>query len=202
MTRDNNAIAPRTESRRRSLLLRCSLSLGGLLAAGGLIIGSMPAGRAAPAAGPRMLSRAEIVSTRDLLRPLPGCALTLIPKVSQASAGRTCLERARGISTASAELGAPSCAFDYYQNGPYGSAAWDEGWAVCSGNAGGNYFVPKQFNDQASSWDSCGTGIFYANQPGTSPSVAFPNASFGNFPDKTVPNDSLSSATITSVCTE
>jgi hypothetical protein len=87
------------------------------------------------------------------------------------------------------------CLVDYYQNGPYGSAAWKAGWGVCV-TVRGTYDVPTARNDQASAWDSCASGAFWANQPHNPPAADFPANSAGNFPwrasNGTVPNDSLS----------
>lgn len=92
----------------------------------------------------------------------------------------------------------------YFQNGPFGSNAWANGWGDCVDQYGGNpYYVPRKFNDQASSWDSYGSGTFYANQPYTNPYATYPANGQGNFPLANpprlpVPNDSLSSIVINS----
>lgn len=150
----------------------------------------------------------------NAIRPLPGCAVTFTPKVGS-TAGRTCavpLPASAAARRAAMNPDESACNFDYYQNGPYGSAAWRSGWGECvwGYDLGGTYYVPLTatfqglgtvpVNDQASSWDSCAGGEFYANQPFTDPAATFPTGSAGNFPwgvpPNQVPNDSLSSAFI------
>lgn len=166
--------------------------LGATIAAVGLASLTVPAGYAASAAQ----SGARVAGA---VTPLAGCAVTFAPKVGS-TAGRVCLVQETAAMRSAAvtpDSAVPGCAFDYYQNGPYGSTAWGNGWGLCVVGAG-NYYVPIQYNDQASSWDSCASGIFYGNQPGTSPSASFPANSSGNFPLGSVANDSLSSAFINS----
>ena len=172
----------------------------GLLLAGGLVVSSLamtPASASSKPAPP--LTHARITAIVHAVRPLPNCADTFVPKAGS-NRGRICLATlpasAGGIKRASPQ----GCDFDYYQNGPYGSQAWANGWRLCVGGGPGNYFVPRSLNDQASSWDSCSNGIFYANQPGTSPSARFPGVAAGDFPWGGVPNDSLSSAWVAIVC--
>jgi len=93
----------------------------------------------------------------------------------------------------------------YFQNGPFGRGNWFNGWGDCVDQYGGNtYYVPRKFNDQASSWISCGSGgTFYVNQPFTTPYATYPAYSGGqNFPWGAVPNDSLSSLYINSFSNE
>lgn len=162
--------------------------LGAAIATVGLVALAVPSGYAASAP----LSTAHVGGA---VTPLAGCAVTFAPKVGS-TAGRICLVPENAAMRAAAvKPDAGGCAFDYYQNGPYGSTAWADGWAACVvDNSGGDYYVPTSLNDQASSWDSCSAGIFYGNQPGTSPSASFPANSSGNFPRGAVGNDSLSSA--------
>ncbi|HZR53016.1 MAG TPA: hypothetical protein VFB06_26320 [Streptosporangiaceae bacterium] len=125
-----------------------------------------------------------------VIKPLPGCAETFAPRVASTE-GRVCLKKLPA-TVAMAPASAPfGCVADYYQNGPYGSTAWENGWGVCDQNTG-NYRVPLQFNDQASAWDSSCPGNFSVNAPGTFPGAGFPADSAGNFPWGAVPNDSLS----------
>ena len=87
------------------------------------------------------------------------------------------------------------CFVMYFQNGPFGSTSWANGWGDCVDQYGGNpYYVPRFLNDQASSWDSCYSGgTFYTNQPYTNPQANYPATSYGNFPWGAVANDALSS---------
>lgn len=86
----------------------------------------------------------------------------------------------------------------YFENGPFGKSSWSNGWGDCVDQYGGNpYYVPRVYNDKASSWDSCVSGTFYVNQPYTTPSANYPADYNGqNFPWGAVPNDSLSSLSI------
>lgn len=130
---------------------------------------------------------------------LPNCLTTFYPNARN-PLDRVCLTP---VPASEAKSASPSdtfgpCNFAYYQNGPYLPSS---GWSACALVLSGNdYFVPRSLNDQASSWASCGTGgVFYANQPGTSPSASFPANSHGNFPWGAVPNDSLSSAFVNNI---
>lgn len=175
-------------TRFRALVLAVSAAAVATLAAAGT--------PATAAAAPASASRPGHVLT-----PLPGCLVTLQSKVSDPGS-RTCLTPAPAGAPAAASPNAFTCAFDYYQNGPYGSAAWANGWGACAIVTGpSNYYVPRSLNDQASSWDSCASGIFYTNQPGTAPSAGFPAGSHGNFPWGAVANDALSSARVNYACT-
>jgi hypothetical protein len=152
------------------------------------------------------------------ITPLPNCAVTFVPKVNTGS-GRVCLQtttalartaRAKGLSVvtdsvvrpAHSEMARPNsaipgCFFDFYQNGPYAARGTGWGYCVSEVQSNGDFYVPKAYNDQASSWNSCTDGVFYANQPGTLPSQYFPIALNGaNFPWGSVQNDSLSSAVV------
>lgn len=165
--------------------------LGVAIATASLVSLAVPAGYAAST--PQSAARIA-----HALTPLPGCAVTLTPKVGE-TAGRVCLvpETAAMRAAVAPDASVAGCQADVYGNGPYGSTAWQNGWGLCLAGGTGNYYIPTAYNDQASSWDSCAGGIFYANQPGTSPSAAFPANSAGNFPLGSVANDSLSSAYIT-----
>lgn len=172
----------------------------GLLSAGGLVLTGLAAGPAsATTVAAHPLSQARISAIVHSIKPLPGCADTFVPRASS-TRGLICLRPLAPSSRAAANASPAGCDFDYYQNGPYGSSAWANGWRDCVGGGPGNYSVPRSLNDQASAWDSCSDGIFYANQPGTSPSAAFPSFSAGNFPWGSVRNDSLSSAWVDFVC--
>ncbi len=136
---------------------------------------------------------ATVARIAGAANPLPGCAVTFAPDVGS-DEGRSCLTPASGTG-----VQAQSCAFTYYENGPYGSPDWRNGWSVCVAGWG-NYYVPLALNDKASSWDSCATGTFYANQPNTDPRAGFPPDSAGNFPRGGVANDALSSAYVNYPC--
>ena len=154
------------------------------------------AGLSAPvsAAGPQRTDQAAGArpAPGHAIKPLGGCAVTLAPAVGR-DEGRVCLQQA--AATASAE----ACSFAYYENGPWGSQDWHDGWGICVSGQGYGY-VPLELNDQASSWDSCSDGFFYANQPNTDPLAYFPAGSIGNFPIGGVPNDALSSFWVNYAC--
>jgi hypothetical protein len=135
--------------------------------------------------------------TVGAIKPLPGCAETFAPKVGS-TMGRVCMKKLPATAAKTAPALFP-CYVEYYQNGPYGSNAWSNGWGVCVQNAG-NYIVPSAFNDQASAWDSRCPGDFYVNGPGTFPGSGFSGNSSGSFPWDAVPNDSLSSIQVLGNC--
>lgn len=179
-------------ARRQRLVL--AVMVMAVLAA--LLSGSSQAGTASAATIPS-------AKAGHVMTSLPGCAVTSGPKVGSNS-GRVCLmtiaqlEKATGSVVKPASVITDGCFFRFYQNGPYGSAAWANGWWHCVNAVAenGDYYVPSWLNDQASAWDSCTDGYFYANQPGTSPGYPFPAGTHGNFPLGPVPNDSLSSAIV------
>jgi hypothetical protein len=172
-----------------------------------LAVAASPAASAAPASRAHAIPAASAMHTHQVIQssarhvtriahpvtPLPGCAETFAPRVGD-NAGRKCLVRlsASAMQAAAANPDELGCSVDYYQNGPYGSAQQKQGWAVCV-RGSGNFAVPLQFNDQASSWDSCAAGVFFVNGINTTPDASFPGNDFGNFPWGHVPNDSLSS---------
>jgi len=165
-------------------VITVGLMVSAVLASGGL--GTAPALASPP---PLLLAQA-----------LPGCAVTHFAHANS-NLGRTCLQPMTAAQSAAAvRPDSAPCALAYYQNGPYGSDAWEEGWADCDSVAG-NYRIPLSENDQASVWvSSCSTGTFYAGQPGTSPSASFPAGTHGPFPHGAVPNDSLSSIFVAKSC--
>ena len=179
----------------RFRIITAGLMLSAAFASGAL--GTTPA-FASPA--PRMLTHTQITAVIHAQKPLAGCAVTHFAK-ADSNRGRTCLQPMTAAQkTASVRPDWAPCAVVYYQNGPYGSDAWEEGWANCVSVAG-NTRVPVADNDQASVWvSSCSTGTFYANQPGTSPSATFPAGTHGPFPHGAVPNDSLSSLFVAKSC--
>lgn len=146
-----------------------------------------------------------------LITALPGCAVTYAPKARD-NKRRVCLTtiaqlenmaRKAGLSSGRAPVKPADaitngCFFRYYQNGPYGSAAWANGWVACVNDVADNgyYWVPAWLNDQASAFDTCADVYFSVNQPGTAPaSFAYADTT-GNFPWGSVPNDSLSGALV------
>ncbi len=130
------------------------------------------------------------IQSKHPITPLANCLVTFTPHVNNEQE-RTCLVKATA-QTLSPNAVRPGCSMDYYQNGPYGSSAWANGWAECAVGFG-TYYVFSSLNDQASAWDSLCDGVFFANQPWTDPGAYFPPNSAGNFPWGGVPNDSLSS---------
>jgi hypothetical protein len=123
------------------------------------------------------------------VKPLPDCAATFAPKVGSTK-GRTCMRKLSAFAARTANV-TPVCNAYYYQNGPYGGLAWENGWGVCVA-AIGNYTVSFGFDNQASSWDAvCPTNL-YVNAPGTFPGSGTNGNTRGNFPWGSVPNDSLS----------
>ncbi|HEX6344405.1 hypothetical protein [Umezawaea sp.] len=159
-----------------------------LLAAGAILL-LATGGHAASASAPA--GRVEGAAV-----PLAGCEVTFVPDVGS-EVGRTCLTPATRTGPA---VAAEACSFAYYENGPYGSPEWDAGWSVCVTGGPGTHYVPLDLNDQASSWDSCASGTFFAGQPDTDPRQGMPGFSRGNFPWGAVPNDSLSSAYVNRTC--
>ena len=166
--------------RKWSMLIAGVVAL--LQTAGGQAVSASPAG--------------PVARIANAAAPLPGCAVTFVPQVGSED-GRTCLSPAAEAGAAAAPQ---DCSFAYYENGPYGSDDWRNGWGVCVIGGPGNYYVSLPRNDKASSWDSCASGTFYANQPGTDPHAGFPANSSGNFPWGAVPNDALSSAYVNYAC--
>jgi hypothetical protein len=173
--------------------IRTALVVGATLAVA-LTVLSAPA----TAAGPQGPSRAAASPTPGhVLKPLSGCALTLVPTV-RSDQGRSCLRKQATTGQAAASLEA--CSLEYYENGPWGSTDWENGWGICV-RGYGNGYVALERNDQASSWDSwCSDGVFYTNQPDTSPAAYFPIYSYGDFPLGDVANDALSSYWIRNSC--
>jgi hypothetical protein len=121
--------------------------------------------------------------------PLSNCAVTFAPHATS-NTGRTCLRQ--GVVAGRAFADHP-CAVDVYGGGPYGSDDWKNDWKICFIGSATQFLVPWDFNDQASSWDSCADGVFFDNQPFTVPNATFPQNSSGNFPRGGVANDALSS---------
>ena len=172
----------------------------GLMLSAALASGALGTTRALASPAPLMLARAQVTAIVHGEQALPGCAVTHFAHANS-NLGRTCLQPMTAAQSAAAvRPDSAPCALAYYQNGPFGSDAWEEGWADCDSMAG-NYRVPASENDQASVWvSSCSTGTFYANQPGTSPSASFPAETHGPFPRGAVPNDSLSSIFVAKSC--
>ncbi|HEX5288072.1 MAG TPA: hypothetical protein VFX25_04335 [Streptosporangiaceae bacterium] len=172
----------------------------GLMLSGALASGALAATPAVASPAPLMLAQARVTAIVHGEQALPGCAVTHFAHANS-NVGRTCLQpmtAAQSAAAVSPDWG--PCALAYYQNGPFGSTDWENGWADCDSVAG-NYRVPLSENDQASVWLSfCSTGVFYAGQPGTSPSASFPAENHGPFPRGAVPNDSLSSIFVAKSC--
>lgn len=135
-------------------------------------------------------SASTVLSIQSVPRhtPLLHCSVTL----ETATHTKQCLVQETTNKALSTQNSDPGCALMYYQNGPYGSSAMRNGWAICVAGTPGYVPVPKQYNDQASAWDSCSDGYFYKDGANTYPDAYFPAHSSGNFPWGAVPNDSLS----------
>jgi hypothetical protein len=123
------------------------------------------------------------------VRPLPDCAATFAPKVGSAR-GRTCIRKLSALAARTARV-TPFCTAYYYENGPFGSVAWSNGWGVCVSSLG-NYTVPFGLDNQASSFETVCPANFYVNAPGTFPGSGAAGNTRGSFPWGAVPNDSLS----------
>jgi hypothetical protein len=130
--------------------------------------------------------------------PLPDCAETLAPSVGR-TAGRVCLRKLPAGAARTAAATTFPCFVEYFQNGPYGSNAWSNGWGICVQHSG-NYSVPAQENDQASAFETECEGNFFVNGPGTFPGSGFNGNVRGNFPYGSVPNDSLSGIQVLGNC--
>jgi hypothetical protein len=146
----------------------------------------------------------SLALSRPHITPLPNCSVILVRHFTKSASKqqKRCLVHRTGMASPNT-TSASSCSVDYYQNGPYGSSAWANGWGICVVGSG-SFLVPSAYNDQASSWDSCSGGTFFVNQPFTTPYANFPSNSYGNFPwgsgSLVVPNDSLSSLWVASSC--
>ncbi|GAA3142999.1 hypothetical protein GCM10010521_32190 [Streptomyces rameus] len=126
--------------------------------------------------------------------PLSGCAVTLTPDVTHPDTS-VCLKRAEGRA---AERRSPEDTFvQLAQNGPWPPSG---GWLI-SYTQGGQFTLPSQYNDAASSWYAAGVcGNFYLNAAGTTPWMPYPKNASGNFPYGPVGNDQLSGVSVIKSC--
>jgi hypothetical protein len=145
--------------------------------------------------GGTVAAPAALGTAASEITPLANCGATFVPHAGS-DAGRVCIQP----STEKDSVTPLACNVKYYQNGPYGSQAWKDGWGICVSVHNDYYYVPSEYNDQASAWDSCSTGAFYANQPATTPAASYPENGAGDFPRGAVPNDSLSSLYVYESC--
>jgi hypothetical protein len=178
------------------------------LALGGAVLATAPASSAAvKAPHPTAISRATGPHTAPLPGHyvLPGCAETLAPHAGSGK-GLRCLRPAAAAAprATSALSGTEAC---IYQNGPYGSRDWQNGWGICYTNVVGGVYLDAGHNDAASSWSvDCTTAWFFTNGVNTTPYAQEPEWTFGNFPirdslgDVLVANDALSSLYLEDSC--
>lgn len=127
-------------------------------------------------------------------QPLTRCAMKLIKYQAGHTRIYTCFDRQGKVS--STGIVSPnvtnSCLVVVYTDGPFYP---NTGGVLCVLQSG-NFNIPSQFNDQASSWLSCTGGVFFVNSNEGGGSGSYSAMQWGNFPYKGVPNDSLSSISI------
>jgi hypothetical protein len=178
------------------------------LALGGAVLATAPASSAATEAPhPTAISRATDPHTAPLPGhyALPGCAETLAPHAGSGKGLRCLRPAATAAPRATSALSEPEACI--YQNGPYGSVAWQNGWGICYYNTVGGVYLDAGHNDAASSWSvGCTSVWFFPNRVNSSPYAHEFEDTFGNFPirdslgDVLVANDALSSLFLGASC--
>lgn len=160
------------------------------LTAGG--VAGLLVATALTAASPAAAQTASAAAVAQAIKPLAGCRVTEVERVATPGARKCLVPDERGVGAAPVE-----CTIRLYENKPYGSSAWRDGWSLCVRGTGG-VPLPADKNDKASSWDTSRSGYFYVNSIGSRPFqyYAAPSNITGNFPFGQIPNDRLSSLTV------
>jgi hypothetical protein len=178
------------------------------LTLGGAVLAAAPASSAATKAPhPTAISRATGLHTAPLPghHVLPGCAETLAPHAGSGK-GLRCLRPADTAATRATTTlsGTEAC---IYQNGPYGSTAWQHGWGLCFSDTVGGVTLDAGHDNAASSWEvDCTETFFFPGRVNSSPAVEEIPWTYGNFPIRDslggilVGNDTLSSLYLRDSC--